>query len=266
MISSASSGTTFQRRNESYAPVFLSTATRTSISSEYFFFVAEASAISSAPKTMSRGTFFSLASTSTSMISSRFPPAMVAAGLFASTLFAAAFVATIASQFRNQPRPLDIVERQRDCLSVQLHVHLSRLRASQDADKLAPAGSVRRAHPDLGLLAGETREIARLAQRPAEPRGSPPQPLESHAFHRQHAGELPAHRGAIVHGNAARLVDEHTQHPTAVRRLHVDQLISHAAHCRLNLRFRACHSLPGSSKKKCAHSHPRPSATKAFEV
>src|SRR5258708_12874577 len=128
-ISSASSATTFQRRNEWYAWVVVSPATRTSMSPEYFFFVAEASAISRAPKTMSRGTFFSLASTSTSMISSRFPAAMVAAEIFAATPFAAAFVATIPSQFRYQPRPLYVVERERDLLfsigpPLQLHVHL----------------------------------------------------------------------------------------------------------------------------------------------
>src|SRR3954469_14983833 len=108
------------------------------MSSAYFFFVAEASAISRAPKTMSRGTFFSRASTSTSMISSRLPAAMpaAAAAAFASTFFAAAFVAKIPSHFsllrrlpprllprfsarlqrRYQLRPVDIVERQHHLL------------------------------------------------------------------------------------------------------------------------------------------------------
>src|ERR1700694_687066 len=116
--------------------------TRTSMSSEYFFFVAEASAISSAPNTMSRGTFFSLASTSTSMMISRFPAAIVAAVGLASTLFAAAFLATIPShaysQRRDQLRPIDVVERQRYCLSVEFHLHLSVCGAPQHADALAP--------------------------------------------------------------------------------------------------------------------------------
>src|SRR4051812_46643679 len=94
------------------------------MSSAYFFFVAEASAISSAPKTMSRGTFFSRASTSTSMISSRLPANRFAAAAFASTFFAAAFVAKIPSHSALQPAlqrryqlpPIDIVERQRNLL------------------------------------------------------------------------------------------------------------------------------------------------------
>src|SRR5262245_839157 len=55
------------------------------MSSLYFFFVAEARASSSAPKTMSRGTFFSRASTSASITSSRLPVAVVVvAAIFAS--------------------------------------------------------------------------------------------------------------------------------------------------------------------------------------
>src|SRR5258706_3379351 len=152
------------------------------MSSEYFFFVAEASAISSAPKTMSRGTFFSRASTSTSMTSSRLPAAWVAAAFFAATLFAAAFVAKISShsalrpalqpvlQHRYQLRPIDIVERQRNLLflfpairGVHFHHHLPVRGAPQHAYELAPARRVRRAHPHLGLAAREAREIARLA-------------------------------------------------------------------------------------------------------
>src|SRR5688500_18874179 len=139
------------------------------MSSEYFFFVAEASAISRAPKTMSRGTFFSRASTSTSITSSRLPAARFAA-------------TSLSSQFRYQPRPLDIVERQRDLLSlrspIQLHVHVACLGAAQHADELAAPACVRGAHPQLGLLAGEARESARLAQRPVQTRRGHLQPLE----------------------------------------------------------------------------------------
>src|SRR3954465_9134767 len=70
------------------------------MSSMYFFLVAEASAISSAPKTMSRGSFFSRARTSTSITNSRLP---ATTGLLAATF--------APSQLRHQPRPLDIVER-----------------------------------------------------------------------------------------------------------------------------------------------------------
>src|SRR3954453_3679374 len=140
------------------------------MSSAYFFFVAEPSAISSAPKTMSRGTFFSRASTSTSMISSRLPTAMPVGALFASAFFAAALVATIPSYFlqrRYQLCPIDIVECQRHCLSflpllsVQFHAHTARLGASEDSHELAPPGRVRRAHPQLRLLPGEAGKIRR---------------------------------------------------------------------------------------------------------
>src|SRR5687767_11652618 len=115
------------------------------MSSEYFFLVAEASAISSAPKTMSRGTFFSRASTSTSITSSRFPAAT-------------AFTATCASQIRSlqigyQLRPVHVVQEELHGLRFELQAHPPALGAAQHAGKLAPAGRVRRAHPDLGALA-----------------------------------------------------------------------------------------------------------------
>src|SRR5919109_1020984 len=114
------------------------------MSSEYFFFVAEASAISSAPKTMSRGTFFSRASTSTSITSSRLP-------------------VTASSQFGYQPCPLDIVERELHRLPFQFHVHAACIHPAQHTDEPAPAGRIRGAHPDFGHLACKTREIRRLA-------------------------------------------------------------------------------------------------------
>ena len=40
------------------------------------------------------------------------------------------------SQFRYQLRPLDVLERQRHCLSVDFHLHLPRLGAPQHADEL----------------------------------------------------------------------------------------------------------------------------------
>ena len=75
--STASSGTTCQRRNDSYSPVLRSIATRTSTSSVKRFLVAEPSASSSAPNTMSLSTFFSRASASTSSSSSRLIPKLL---------------------------------------------------------------------------------------------------------------------------------------------------------------------------------------------
>src|SRR5260221_12650405 len=96
------------------------------MSSVYFFLVAEASAISSAPNTMSRGTFFSRASTSTSITISRCPAATL-------------LVATPPSQFRDQARPLDVFERQRHGPAVQFHAHLRRVGAAQHATEPPPA-------------------------------------------------------------------------------------------------------------------------------
>src|SRR5438309_5381801 len=93
------------------------------MSSVYFFLVAEASAISRAPKTMSRGTFFSRASTSTSITSSRFP-------------------VTTSSQFRYQACALNILEHQPHRLSFELHAHLPALCAAQHAYEPAPAAPV----------------------------------------------------------------------------------------------------------------------------
>src|SRR5205814_612133 len=137
------------------------------MSSVYFFFVAEASAISSAPKTMSRGTFFSRARTSTSITNSRLP---ATTGLLAATFN--------PSQFRHQSRPLDIVERQSHRrLPVQFHRYPSVFGATKQADEPAPPGCIRRAHPDVGLVARKARKIARLAQRPVETRGRNLEPV-----------------------------------------------------------------------------------------
>src|SRR5688572_753771 len=125
------------------------------MSSVYFFLVAEASAISSAPKTMSRGTFFSRASTSTSITSSRFP--------------VATFNATLpSSQFRHQLRPLHVRERQRHYLSVQFNLHAAPVLAPQNPYEPPPPRRVRRAHPHFRPLARKTREVSSLAQRPVE--------------------------------------------------------------------------------------------------
>src|SRR3990170_4775950 len=134
------------------------------MSSVYFFLVADASAISRAPNTISRGTFFSRASTSTSITSSRFP--------------ACTFTATLqSSQFRHQLRPLQVLERQRHQPAIQFQVYPPLRHAPQHADELAPPARVRRSHPHLGPLAREALEVARLAQRAVEARRGHFQPL-----------------------------------------------------------------------------------------
>src|SRR2546425_2801685 len=201
------------------------------MSSVYFFFVAEASAISSAPKTMSRGTFFSRARTSTSITNSRLP---ATTGLLAATLN--------PSQFRHQPRPLDIVERElHRRLSFQLHRHAALFGAAQHPHEPAPSGRIRCTHPHVRLVSGETRKITCLAQRPVETRGRHFQSVVLDAFDLEHAGELPAYRRAVLDIDAARLVDEQAQHPSPVRRLQLDELVPHAGHYRLNNRLHCCH-------------------------
>src|SRR5260221_3679367 len=192
------------------------------MSSVYFFLVAEASAISSAPNTMSRGTFFSRASTSTSITNSRFPAA-------------AAFTATSnPSQFRHQLRPLHVLERKCHQSSFQLQLQLPLGRAPQHADVLLAPAFARGAHPHLGLLAGEALEIARLAQGPVEPRRRHFQPVVVHAFDLEYPAQLPAYRGAILDPDTAGLVDEEPQQPAPVRRLQVDELVAHAGYDRLD--------------------------------
>src|SRR2546422_1835926 len=129
------------------------------MSSEYFFLVAEASAISRAPKTMSRGTFFSLASTSTSITSSRFP--------------ATRFAATSSSQFGDQPRPLDVIERQRDRLSVELQTQSPFSRAAQHAYEPAPAARVGRTHSHVRLVPRKARSEERRVGKECRSRWSP---------------------------------------------------------------------------------------------
>src|SRR5437870_9035362 len=182
------------------------------MSSVYFFLVAEASAISSALNTMSRGTFFSRARTSTSITNFRLP---ATTGLLAATLN--------PSQFRHQPRPLDIVEREpHGRLPFQLHRHAALFGAAQHPHEPASSGRIRRTHPHVGLVPGETRKIACLAQRPVETRGRHFQPLVLDAFDLEHAAQLPAYRRAVLDIDAAVLVDEQALHPSPVRRLHSD--------------------------------------------
>src|SRR5882672_6590259 len=189
------------------------------MSSVYFFLVAEASAISSAPNTMSRGTFFSRASTSTSITNSRFPAAAVTA-------------TSNPSQFRHQLRPLHVLERQRHQSSFQLQLQLPLGRAPQHTDVLLSPAFARGAHPHLGLLAGEALEVACLAQGPVEPRRRHLQPVVVQTFDLEYPAELPTYRGAILHADATGLVDEEPQQPAPVRRLQVDELVAHAGYDR----------------------------------
>src|SRR5436190_3221740 len=171
------------------------------MSSVYFFLVAEASAISSAPKTMSRGTFFSRARTSTSITNSRLP---ATTGLLAATLY--------PSQFRHQSRPIDFVERKAHRLPFQLQHYAARFRAAEHPYEPAPPGRIRPAHPHVRLLTGKPREVAALAQRPVEPRRRDLEPVVFDAFDLEDAAQLPAYRRAVIDVDSAGLVDEETQH------------------------------------------------------
>src|SRR5437660_110448 len=91
---------------------------------------------------MSRGTFFSRASTSTSITSSRFP-------------------VTTSSQFRYQAGALDILERQPHRLSFELHAHLPALCTAQHAYEPAPAARVGRTHSHVRLVPRKALEIVR---------------------------------------------------------------------------------------------------------
>src|SRR5579859_6323161 len=124
------------------------------MSSVYFFLVAEASASSSAPNTMSRGTFFSRASTSASITNSRFPDVTVVV------------VATRSSQFRHQPRPLDLFQAERNGPSFQFQAHLPRLGPQQHAHETPPPGRIGSAHPHVGLVPRKAGEVGFLAKRP----------------------------------------------------------------------------------------------------
>src|SRR5256885_1392936 len=240
--SGVSSGSTFQRRKVSYAPVFLSTATRTSMSSVYFFLVAEASAISSAPKTMSRGTFFSRARTSTSITSSRFPDIT--------------FAAKRSSQFRDEPRTLDVAELELHRPAFQFNVEARAFGAAQHADEPPAPRRIRRAHLHVRLVACETHEVGKLPQRPVKAGRRYLEPLVVHAFDLEHPRELAAHRRAVLDTDAARLVDEETQHPSPVRRLQLDELVPHAGHHRLDHRFQCRHKCAARRvNKKWAEAH-----------
>src|SRR4051794_9098647 len=222
------------------------------MSSVYFFLVAEASAISSAPNTMSRGTFFSRARTSTSIPNSRLP---ATTGLLAATFN--------PSQLRHQARPLDIVERKTHrCLPFQFHRHAPILGAAQRSHEPAPAARIGRAHPHVGPLSGKAREIRLLAKRPIQSGGRNLEALVIHAFDLEHSRELAAYRHAILDFDAARLVDEEAQVPPPVRRLQVDELVPHAGHDRLHQCFQCRHkrfsgaaNRIGRTNKKWAEAH-----------
>src|SRR5258706_13384229 len=225
------------------------------MSSVYFFLVAEASAISSAPNTMSRGTFFSRARTSTSITNSRLP---ATTGLLAATLN--------PSQFRHQPRPLDIVELQAHRLPFELHRDAPIFGAAQHPHEPAPPGRIRRAHPHVGLVTGKARKIAALAQWPVQTRGRHFEPVVLDTLDLQHPAQLPAYRRAVLDIDAAGLVDEQAQHPSPVRRLQLDELVPHAGHYRLHDCFHCCHKIRRALKQKMGRSPSLPSTIKAFEV
>ena len=151
-----------------------------------------------------------------------------------------AFTATSqSSQFRHQLRPLHVVERQR---------HESALRAPGSPARLRRPSARRRtcaARSRPGCASAprpSARQSARnppLAQRPVEPRRGHFQPVVIDSLDLEYPGQLPADRRAILQPHPARLVDEQAQKPPAVRRLHIDQLVSHAVDHRLDDVFEA---------------------------
>src|SRR4051794_3521712 len=227
------------------------------MSSVYFFLVAEASAISSAPNTMSRGTFFSRARTSTSITNSRLP---ATTGLLAATFD--------PSQLRHQPRPLDVVERQAHRrLPFQFHRHAPVLGPAQRAHEPAAAGRVGRAHPHVSLLPRKASEIRLLAKRPVQSGGRNLEALVIHALDLEHPRELAAYRRAILDIDPARLVDEEAQVPPPVRRLQVDEFVPHAGHDRLYQCFQCRHKrfrAPQTKNGPKAHLFLHPSKLLKF--
>ena len=177
-------------------------------------------------------TFFSRDSASTSINSSRFPATTAPARDH------------FPSQFRHQPRALDIVELQLTVLpSSSIVTRPPSAPRSTPTNRRRPVASGVRILTSA-LLAGEAREIRPLPQRPIEPGGRHLEPLVVHAFDLQHSRELTAYRRAVLDIDAARLVDEKAQHPPPIRRLQVDELVPHAGHYRLYHRFQCRHNSP----------------------
>src|SRR5262245_28463502 len=172
------------------------------MSSVYFFLVAEASAISSAPNTMSRGTFFSRARTSTSITSSRFPAATALTATLTSRNVP-------VSKLRYQLRPIHVAQREpHGAAPFELQGHLARLGAAQHANEPAPARLVGRAHAHLRFLASEAREVGFLAQRPVQARRGDLQPLVIDPLDGQDARQMPARGRAVIERHAPGLIDE----------------------------------------------------------
>src|SRR5688572_32747757 len=184
MNSTVSSATTFQRRKALNSPEFLSTSTRMSASSVKRFFVAEASASSSAPNTTSRFTFFSRASASTSSSISRLISAL--SGL----------------QVRHQPGPIQCIQLQRHILSIDLQGGDPVLGAAQHAREALASRRIRRAHPHFRPAPGKTLEILFLAQGAVQPRRGHFQPVVLHALGREQVRQVAAYRGTVVNRDA----------------------------------------------------------------
>src|SRR6185437_288406 len=218
-----------QRRNARYSPDSRSISTRTSTSSLKRFLVAEASAISSARKTVSFATFFSRASASTSskmsrlIIPSSFPRQ---AGIHYSLVIPAAGGNPLSSDVRHQPGAIDILECNMVPLSLRFQHHAT-LFHSDHAPLVAPASFHRQLEPHRSLAAGEAGEILQPLERAVQPGRGHLQPLVVHAFHREEPGEVVAHQGAIVDRHPARRVDEDPQQARA-RRLEIDELVAQA--------------------------------------
>jgi hypothetical protein len=93
------------------------------------------------------------------------------------------------------------------------------------------------------------------AQRPVQAGRGHLEPLVVDALDLEYPRKLPAHRRAIIQRYTAGLVDKEAQEPSAVGRLRIHQLESHAGHDRRDQFF-------GPQTK----NGPKPICSKAFEV
>src|SRR5215831_9556875 len=157
--------------------------------SEYFFLVADASAASSAEKTMSFGTFFSRASASTS--SSTSLPFMTLSPL----------------DPRHQAGLVDVRQRNRVRSLGRLEAQHARVDAAQHAFDPARIAD-RLAQLELRLLAAEPHVVGLLLERSVEPGRRNLEPRVRDRLDREQVRQMVAHACAVLDVHAAGLVDE----------------------------------------------------------
>ena len=207
---------------------------RTSTSSLKRFLVAEASASSSAPNTMSLSTFFSRASASTSSNNSR--------------LILGSPVKYSAPDVLFRYCKLE----QRHLPSTSSSTFPS-LHCAQHPHEI-PLPFDRHAQLHARLLPGEPHKIRAPSQRPVQPRRRNFQPVVIHAFDRQAPAQMIADRRAVIDVDAARLVDENAQQAALARALQVDQLVAEPAHRRFQ-QLLEIHANSFATNKKWAAAH-----------